>query len=66
MFGAPIPAFLVSGDMSPERLREIQATSHHLLHKPVNPMTLRAIMSRLLKTDARQGGKVERVGTING
>jgi CheY-like chemotaxis protein len=65
-FGGSIPAFLVSGDMSPERLRETQATSHHLLHKPVNPMTLRAIMSRLLKADARQGGKVERVGTING
>ena len=66
VFGAPIPAFLVSGDMSPERLREIQATSHHLLHKPVNPMTLRAIMSRLLKADAPQGGKVEPVNMING
>ena len=65
-FGGSIPAFLISGDMSPERLRETQATSHHLLHKPVNPMTLRAIMSRLLKADARQGGKVEPVGTING
>ena len=57
-FGGPIPAFLVSGDISPERLRETQATGHHLLHKPVNPMTLRAIMSRLLKTDARQGGEM--------
>jgi len=65
-FGGSIPAFLVSGDMSPERLRETQATSHHLLHKPVNPMTLRAIMSRLLKTDARQGGESEPVGLING
>jgi CheY-like chemotaxis protein len=52
-FAGPIPAFLVSGDMSAERLRETQATSHHLLHKPVNPMTLRAIMSRLLTADAR-------------
>ena len=53
-FGRPIPAFLISGDMSPERLRETQASSHHLLHKPVNPMNLRAIMSRLLKAGARQ------------
>jgi signal transduction histidine kinase/CheY-like chemotaxis protein len=65
-FGGSIPAFLLSGDMSVERLREIQATSHHLLHKPANPMTLRAIMSRLLKADARQGGKVDPVGTIIG
>jgi signal transduction histidine kinase/CheY-like chemotaxis protein len=64
-FGGSIPAFLLSGDMSVERLREIQATSHHLLHKPANPMTLRAIMSRLLQADARQGGKVEPVGTIS-
>ena len=39
---------------------------HHLLHKPVNPMALRAIMSRLLKTDARQGGKVERSAQSTG
>ena len=64
-FGGPIPAFLISGDMSPERLRETQASSHHLLHKPVNPMTLRAIMSRLLKVDGRQGGTVEPVGALN-
>jgi CheY-like chemotaxis protein len=48
-FGNSIPAFLVSGDISQQRLRETHATTHHLLHKPVNPMALRAIMSRLLK-----------------
>ena len=48
-FGGPIPAFLVSGDISQQRLRETHASAHHLLHKPVNPMALRAIMSRLLK-----------------
>ena len=52
-FGRPIPALLVSGDMSSERMGEIKATSHHLLHKPVNPMTLRAIMSRLLVRDGK-------------
>ena len=57
----PIPAFLVSGDMSPERLRETQASSHHLLHKPVNPMNLRAIMSRLLKAGAQQESAAETV-----
>jgi CheY-like chemotaxis protein len=47
-FGGAIPAFLVSGDISQQRLRETHASTHHLLHKPVNPMALRAIMSRLL------------------
>jgi CheY-like chemotaxis protein len=48
-FRAPIPAFLISGDISPERLSQAQASGHHLLHKPVSPMALRAMMSRLLK-----------------
>jgi len=55
-FHAPIPAFLISGDISPERLREAQASGHHMLHKPVGPMTLRTMMSRLLKDGARAGG----------
>jgi CheY-like chemotaxis protein len=48
-FGGEVPAFLVSGDITQERLRETGAGSHHLLHKPVNPMALRAMISRLLK-----------------
>ena len=46
--GAPIPAFLISGDISPGRLDEAKAAGHHLLHKPVSPMALRAMVSRLL------------------
>jgi CheY-like chemotaxis protein len=49
-FAAPIPAFLISGDTAPERLREAQESGHHLLHKPVGPMKLRAMVSQLLKT----------------
>jgi signal transduction histidine kinase/CheY-like chemotaxis protein len=47
-FGRQIPAFLISGDITQQRLRETGASPHHLLHKPVNPMALRAIMSGLL------------------
>jgi CheY-like chemotaxis protein len=47
--GADIPAFLISGDTAPERLREASASGYQLLHKPVPPMTLRAILSQLLK-----------------
>ena len=48
-FGTPIPAFLISGDTTPERLREARASGYYLLHKPVLPMTLRAVVSQLLK-----------------
>jgi two-component system, sensor histidine kinase len=45
-----VPAFVMSGDTSPERLREARENGHHLLHKPVQPMTLRAMVSRFLKS----------------
>jgi signal transduction histidine kinase len=44
------PAFVMSGDTAPERLREARESGHHLLHKPVQPITLRAMMNRLLKS----------------
>jgi CheY-like chemotaxis protein len=47
-FGEPTPALLVSGDISQQWLRETHASTPYLLHKPVNPMALRALMSRLL------------------
>ncbi len=47
--GRVVPAFLVSGDIAQQRLNETVGGTHHLLHKPVNPMALRAIMSGLLK-----------------
>jgi signal transduction histidine kinase/CheY-like chemotaxis protein len=49
-FGDGIPAFLVSGDITQQRLRETGASTPHLLHKPVNPMALRAMISSLLKS----------------
>jgi signal transduction histidine kinase/DNA-binding NarL/FixJ family response regulator len=58
-FGAPIPAFLVSGDTSPERLREARASGYYLLHKPVLPITLRAVVSQLLKERETAGSTVE-------
>jgi len=47
--GVSIPAFLISGDTAPERLREASASGHHLLHKPVLPMTLRALVGQLMR-----------------
>jgi signal transduction histidine kinase/CheY-like chemotaxis protein len=47
--GAPIPAFVITGDTAPERLREARAGGFLLLHKPVSPMALRTTLNRLLK-----------------
>jgi len=47
-FRCSIPAFLVSGDVSPDRLRDAEAKNYHLLHKPVEPMTLRAMLNQFL------------------
>ena len=46
-FGVEIPAFLVSGDTSPERLQRARALGYTLLHKPVSPMTLRSLVVKL-------------------
>ena len=59
---APIAAFLISGDILPDRLREAQMKGLHLLHKPIAPMTLRTMMSRLLKADAESRGKAPQSG----
>jgi signal transduction histidine kinase/CheY-like chemotaxis protein len=48
-FGAEIPAFLISGDTAPERLRDASDNGLHLLHKPVPPMRLRAMLNQLLR-----------------
>ena len=46
--GAAIPALLISGDTAPERLRDASAKGFHLLHKPVSPLRLRALLHQLL------------------
>ena len=47
--GGSIPALLISGDTSPDRLREVRESGFHLLHKPVGPAALRATMNHLLQ-----------------
>jgi signal transduction histidine kinase len=44
----PIPAFLISGDTAPERMREARTSGYHLLHKPVRPRALRAMLRKFL------------------
>jgi signal transduction histidine kinase/DNA-binding NarL/FixJ family response regulator len=58
-FGMAIPAFLISGDTAPERLREAAASGFHLLHKPVPPNALRAMVSQLLREDTGTRREIE-------
>ncbi|MET4180687.1 signal transduction histidine kinase [Bradyrhizobium sp. JR7.2] len=46
-FGSSIPAILISGDTAPEPAREAKDRGYILLHKPVDPMRLRAVMHEL-------------------
>jgi signal transduction histidine kinase len=46
-FGLSIPAILISGDTAPEPAREAKDRGYILLHEPVDPMRLRAVMHEL-------------------
>ncbi|UCV00597.1 hybrid sensor histidine kinase/response regulator [Acidovorax radicis] len=46
--GAPVPAIILTGDTSPQRLRDAQSTSAMLLHKPVSTAQLRDAMVQII------------------
>jgi len=50
---APIPAFLMSGDTDREVVRQAEASGFALLHKPVEPAALRAMLADTLKRAER-------------
>jgi CheY-like chemotaxis protein len=43
-----VPAIIMTGDTSPQRLRDAQSTSALLLHKPVSTSQLREAMVQLI------------------
>jgi signal transduction histidine kinase len=45
--GQRIPALIVTGDTAPERLREAKAAGYPLVHKPIQPATLRAFLGNV-------------------
>ena len=47
-YGPDLPAALITGDTAPELLREAKASGIPLLHKPVQPARLRALLEHLL------------------
>lgn len=56
-----IPAFLISGDVNPKPVNEVEARDLHILQKPVNPMALRAMLHQALKR--HQNGAEQRVAS---
>lgn len=46
--GVPVPAIIMTGDTSPQRLRDAQTTSALLLHKPVSTGQLRDAIVQLI------------------
>ncbi|MFK8083314.1 MAG: hybrid sensor histidine kinase/response regulator [Granulosicoccus sp.] len=49
----PVPAIVVTGDTSPERLKQVKETSLQLLHKPVRPDELHEVMTMLFKENTQ-------------
>jgi len=47
-FGVPLPGILLTGDTSPERIREAADSGFMLLHKPLSPQDLLAAIQRAL------------------
>ena len=48
--GRDIPALLVTGDISEDRIRDAEASGHLVLHKPVPNARLRAAIGQLLRS----------------
>ena len=46
-FNAQVPALLITGDTGMEQLREAEESGLHVLHKPLNPSRLRALIANL-------------------
>jgi signal transduction histidine kinase len=49
-YGQNLPVALITGDTAPERLRESKESGIPLLHKPVQPARLRALLEHLISS----------------
>jgi len=52
-FNAQVPALLITGDTGIEQLREAEESGLHVLHKPLNPSRLRALIATLRRERTR-------------
>jgi CheY-like chemotaxis protein len=52
-FNAQVPALLITGDTGMEQLQQAQESGLHVLHKPLNPSRLRALIANLRRERTR-------------
>jgi CheY-like chemotaxis protein len=52
-FNSQVPALLITGDTGMEQLREAEESGLHVLHKPLNPSRLRALIANLRRERTR-------------
>jgi CheY-like chemotaxis protein len=52
-FNSQVPALLITGDTGIEHLREAEESGLHVLHKPLNPSRLRALIATLRRERTR-------------
>lgn len=46
-----VPAVLITGDTTPERLNEAQTSGYHILYKPVPPARLRTLLEHVVRSN---------------
>lgn len=49
-----VPTLVITGDTSPDHLREAEASGYPLLHKPVQPAKLRGVLRHLIRAHERE------------
>jgi signal transduction histidine kinase len=51
LYGASLPCILITGDIEAERLRAVRESGYIVMHKPVQPAKLRAVMRSMIKAE---------------
>ena len=57
-FNAQVPALLITGDTGMEELRQAEESGLHVLHKPLNPSRLRALIANLRRERTPGGSRI--------
>lgn len=58
--GVEIPTVVLTGDVSEDSVRILNSSHYQILHKPVRPARLRALLNQLLRS-SREGRQVEEI-----
>ncbi|MGE6782810.1 hypothetical protein ACQKGL_09840 [Ensifer adhaerens] len=55
--GRDVPALILSGDASPARLKEVTASGHRLLHKPLDAVRLEEEIEAVLAETSQEAAR---------